>query len=168
MLLKFNSNNPTRNKYEYNPFRNPNDEKFLKLKKQEKKKKKDLVKYYKESNKSYDLAIRMIKEKEYYSYKDASTIRIVKENNQYIVICNSGLTNENEKERVFDKYYEVIDFINLFYDYDQIEKHYKEFIESNVLKEMLIINNNRILGVMPVIDYTYTNNIITWYENGGD
>ena len=32
MLLKFNSNNPTRNKYEYNPFRNPNDEKFLKLK----------------------------------------------------------------------------------------------------------------------------------------
>ena len=36
MLLKFNSNNPTRNKYEYNPFRNPNDEKFLKTKKQEK------------------------------------------------------------------------------------------------------------------------------------
>ena len=162
MLLKFNSNNPTRNKYEYNPFRNPNDEKFSKKRKQEKKKKKDLVKYYEESNKLYDLAIRMIKEKEQYSYKDASSIRIVKENNQYIVICDSGLTNENEKERVFDNYDDVIDFINRFYDYNQIEKHYKEFIESNMLKEMLIINNNRILGVMPVINYTYTDNYITW------
>ena len=162
MLLKFNSNNPTRNKYEYNPFRNPNDEKFLKTKKQEKKKKKDLVKYYEESNKSYDLAIRMIKEKNYYSYKDVSSIRIIKENNQYIVICDSGLTNENEKERVFDNYDDVIDFINRFYDYNQIEKHYKEFIESNIPKEMFVINNDRILGVMSVMDYVYTNNIITW------
>ena len=157
MLLKFNSNNPTRNKYEYNPFRNPNDEKFSKKRRQEKKKKKDLVKYYKESNKLYDLAIRMIKEKEYYSYKDASTIRIIKENNQYIVICDSGLTNENEKERVFDKYYEVIDFINLFYDYDQIEKHYKEFIESTIPKETLIINDDTIIGIMSAIDYTFNN-----------
>ena len=162
MLLKFNSNNPTRNKYEYNPFRNHNDEKFSKKRKQEKKKKKDLVKYYEESNKLYDLAIRMIKEKEYYSYKDASSIRIVKENNQYIVICDSGLTNENEKERVFDNYNDVIDFINRFYDYNQIEKHYKEFIESTIPKEMLVINNDRILGVMSVMDYVYTNNIITW------
>lgn len=157
MLLKFNSNNPTRNKYEYNPFRNPNDEKFLKIKKQEKKKKKDLVKYYKESNKLYDLAIRMIKEKEYYSYKDASSIRIVKENNQYIVICDSGLTNENEKERVFDNYDDVIDFINRFYSYNQIEKHYKEFIESTIPKEMLIINNDTIIGIMSAIDYTFNN-----------
>ena len=162
MLLKFNSNNPTRNKYEYNPFRNPNDEKFSKKRKQEKKKKKDLVKYYEESNKSYDLAIRMIKEKKYYSYKDASSIRIIKENNQYIVICDSGLTNESEKERVFDNYDDVIDFINRFYDYNQIEKHYKEFIESTIPKEMLVINNDRILGVMSVMDYVYTNNIITW------
>ena len=162
MLLKFNSNNPTRNKYEYNPFRNPNDEKFSKKRKQEKKKKKDLVKYCKESNKSYDLAIRMVKEKKYFSYKDASSIRIIKENNQYIVICDSGLTNENEKERVFDNYDDVIDFINRFYDYNQIEKHYKEFIESTIPKEMLVINNNRILGVMSVMDYVYTNNIITW------
>ena len=162
MLLKFNSNNPTRNKYEYNPFRNPNDEKFLKTKKQEKKKKKDLVKYCKESNKSYDLAIRMVKEKEYYSYKDASSIRIIKENNQYIVICDSGLTNENEKERVFDNYDDVIDFINRFYDYNQIEKHYKEFIKSTIPRETLVINNNTIIGVMSAIDYVYNNNIITW------
>ena len=162
MLLKFNSNNPTRNKYEYNPFRNPNDEKFSKLKKQEKKKKKDLVKYYEESNKSYDLAIRMIKEKEYYSYKDASSIRIVKENNQYIVICDSGLTKESEKERVFDNYDDVIDFINLFYNYNQIEKHYKEFIESTIPRETLVINNGTIIGIMSAIDYVYNNNIITW------
>ena len=160
--MKFNSNNPTRNKYEYNPFRNPNDEKFLKLKKQEKKKKKDLVKYYEESNKSYDLAIRMIKEKKYYSYKDASSIRIIKENNQYIVICDSGLTNENEKERVFDNYDDVIDFINRFYDYNQIEKHYKEFIKSTIPRETLVINNDTIIGVMSAIDYVYNNNIITW------
>ena len=162
MLLKFNSNNPTRNKYEYNPFRNPNDEKFSKLKKQEKKKKKDLVKYYEESNKLYDLAIRMIKEKEYYSYKDASSIRIVKENNQYIVICDSGLTKESEKERVFDNYDDVIDFINLFYNYNQIEKHYKEFIESTIPRETLVINNGTIIGIMSAIDYVYNNNIITW------
>ena len=162
MLLKFNSNNPTRNKYEYNPFRNPNDEKFSKKRKQEKKKKKDLVKYYEESNKSYDLAIRMIKEKEYYSYKDASSIRIVKENNQYIVICDSGLTKESEKERVFDNYDDVIDFINLFYNYNQIEKHYKEFIESTIPKETLVINNGTIIGIMSAIDYVYNNNIITW------
>ena len=159
MLLKFNSNNPTRNKYEYNPFRNPNDEKFSKKRKQ---KKKDLVKYYEESNKLYDLAIRMIKEKKYYSYKDASSIRIIKENNQYIVICDSGLTNENEKERVFDNYDDVIDFINRFYNYNQIEKHYKEFIKSTIPKETLVINNNTIIGVMSAIDYVYNNNIITW------
>ena len=162
MLLKFNSNNPTRNKYEYNPFRNPNDEQFSKKRKQEKKKKKDLVKYYEESNKSYDLAIRMIKEKKYYSYKDASSIRIVKENNQYIVICDSGLTKENEKERVFDNYDDVIDFINRFYNYNQIEKHYKEFIESTIPKETLVINNGTIIGIMSAIDYVYNNNIITW------
>ena len=162
MLLKFNSNNPTRNKYEYNPFRNPNDEKFSKKRKQEKKKKKDLVKYYEESNKSYDLAIRMIKEKEYYSYKDASSIRIVKENNQYIVICDSGLTKESEKERVFDNYDDVIDFINLFYNYNQIEKHYKEFIKSTIPRETLVINNGTIIGIMSAIDYVYNNNIITW------
>ena len=162
MLLKFNSNNPTRNKYEYNPFRNPNDEKFIKTKKQEKKKKKNLVKYCKESNKSYDLAIRMVKEKKYFSYKDASSIRIIKENNQYIVICDSGLTNENEKERVFDNYDDVIDFINRFYDYNQIEKHYKEFIESTIPKETLVFNNGTLIGIMSAIDYAYTNNIITW------
>ena len=162
MLLKFNSNNPTRNKYEYNPFRNPNDEKFSKKRKQEKKKKKDLVKYCKESKKSYDLAIRMVKEKEYYSYKDASSIRIVKENNQYIVICDSGLTKESEKERVFDNYDDVIDFINRFYDYNQIEKHYKEFIKSTIPKETLVINNGTIIGIMSAIDYVYNNNIITW------
>ena len=162
MLLKFNSNNPTRNKYEYNPFRNPNDEKFLKLKKQEKKKKKDLVKYCKESNKSYDLAIRMVKEKKYFSYKDASSIRIIKENNQYIVICDSGLTNENEKERVFDNYDDVIDFINRFYNYNEIEKHYKEFIKSTIHRETLVFNDGTLIGIMSAIDYAYTNNIITW------
>ena len=161
MLLKFNSNNPTRNKYEYNPFRNPNDEKFLKTKKQEMKKKKNLVKYCKESNKSYDLAIRMVKEKKYFSYKDASSIRIIKENNQYIVICDSGLTNENEKERVFDNYDDVIDFINRFYDYNQIEKHYKEFIKT-IPRETLVFNNDTIIGIMSAIDYVYNNNYITW------
>ena len=162
MLLKFNSNNPTRNKYEYNPFRNPNDEKFLKTKKQEKKKKKDFIKHYEESNKLYDLAIRMVKEKKYFSYKDASSIRIIKENNQYIVICDSGLTKESEKERVFDNYDDVIDFINRFYDYNQIEKHYKEFIKSTIPRETLVINKDTIIGVMSAIDYVYNNNIITW------
>ena len=85
MLLKFNSNNPTRNKYEYNPFRNPNDEKFLKTKKQEKKKKKDLVKYCKESNKSYDLAIRMVKEKKYFSYKVSCLLYISLSSNETII-----------------------------------------------------------------------------------
>lgn len=142
--MKFNSRRMKY--YESNPFRNSEEESFVKDIKQQKRKEKinkeaRISKYIK---KGYKLAIDIVNT--YcsfgcFKYEDPSSITILKfDEDNYEVRSNSGLLTEEETNKTFVDYDDLINYINQFYDYDIIEEHYKNE-EKNMMD---IISDNTI------------------------
>lgn len=142
--MKFNSRRMKY--YESNPFRNSEEESFVKDIKQQKRKEKinkeaRISKYIK---KGYKLAIDIMNT--YcsfgcFKYEDPSSITILKfDEDNYEVRSNSGLLIEEETNKTFVDYDDLINYINQFYDYDIIEEHYKNE-EKNMMD---IISDNTI------------------------
>lgn len=142
--MKFNSRRMKY--YESNPFRNFEEESFVKDIKQQKRKEKmnKKVRISKYTKKGYKLAIDIVNT--YcsfgcFKYEDPSSITILKfDEDNYEVRSNSGLLTEEETNKTFVDYDDLINYINQFYDYDIIEEHYKEE-EKNMMD---IISDNTI------------------------
>ncbi len=154
--MKFNSRRMKY--YESNPFRNSEEESFVKDIKLQKKKEKvnkeaRMSKYIK---KGYKLAIDIINT--YcsfgcFKYEDPSSITILKfDEDNYEVRSNSGLLTEEETNKTFVDYDDLINYINQFYDYDIIEEHYKNE-EKNMMD---VISDNAIRTLRT--DNMYINN----------
>lgn len=142
--MKFNSRRMKY--YESNPFRNSEEESFvkdIKLQKRKEKANKEarISKYIK---KGYKLAIDIVNT--YcsfgcFKYEDPSSITILKfDEDNYEVRSNSGLLTEEETNKTFVDYDDLINYINQFYDYDIIEEHYKNE-EKNMMD---VISDNTI------------------------
>jgi len=132
--------------YESNPFRNFEEESFVKDIKQQKRKEKmnKEARISKYTKKGYKLAIDIVNT--YcsfgcFKYEDPSSITILKfDEDNYEVRSNSGLLTEEETNKTFVDYDDLINYINQFYDYNIIEEHYKEE-EKNMMD---IISDNTI------------------------
>lgn len=143
--MKFNSRRMKY--YESNPFRNFEEESFVKDIKQQKRKEKvnKKARISKYTKKGYKLAIDIVNT--YcsfgcFKYEDPSSITILKfDEDNYEIRSNSGLLTEEETNKTFVDYDDLINYINQFYDYDIIEEHYKEE-EKNMMD---IISDNTIL-----------------------
>lgn len=142
--MKFNSRRMKY--YESNPFRNFEEESFVKDIKQQKRKEKmnKKARISKYTKKGYKLAIDIVNT--YcsfgcFKYEDPSSITILKfDEDNYEVRSNSGLLTEEETNKTFVDYDDLINYINQFYDYNIIEEHYKEE-EKNMMD---IISDNTI------------------------
>ena len=142
--MKFNSRRMKY--YESNPFRNFEEESFVKDIKQQKRKEKmnKKARISKYAKKGYKLAIDIVNT--YcsfgcFKYEDPSSITILKfDEDNYEVRSNSGLLTEEETNKTFVDYDDLINYINQFYDYNIIEEHYKEE-EKNMMD---IISDNTI------------------------
>lgn len=142
--MKFNSRRMKY--YESNPFRNFEEESFVKDIKQQKRKEKvnKKARISKYTKKGYKLAIDIVNT--YcsfgcFKYEDPSSITILKfDEDNYEIRSNSGLLTEEETNKTFVDYDDLINYINQFYDYDIIEEHYKEE-EKNMMD---IISDNTI------------------------
>lgn len=127
--MKFNSRRMKY--YESNPFRNSEEESFVKDIKQQKRKEKanKEARISKYTKKGYKLAIDIVNT--YcsfgcFKYEDPSSITILKfDEDNYEVRSNSGLLTEEETNKTFVDYDDLINYINQFYDYNVIEEHYK-------------------------------------------
>lgn len=127
--MKFNSRRMKY--YEGNPFRDPEENSFIKDIKQQKREEKinreiRISKYVK---KGYKLAIDIMNA--YclfgcFKYEDPSSITILKfDEDNYEVRSSNGLLTEEETSKTFVDYDDLIKYINQFYDYNAIEEHYK-------------------------------------------
>lgn len=127
--MKFNSRRMKY--YEGNPFRDPEENSFIKDVKQQKREEKMSreIRINKYIKKGYKLAIDIMNA--YclfgcFKYEDPSSITILKfDEDNYEVRSNSGLLTEEETNKTFVDYDDLIKYINQFYDYDIIEEHYK-------------------------------------------
>ena len=127
--MKFNSRRMKY--YEGNPFRDPEENSFIKDVKQQKREEKMSreIRINKYIKKGYKLAIDIMNT--YclfgcFKYEDPSSITILKfDEDNYEVRSNSGLLTEEETNKTFVDYDDLIKYINQFYDYDIIEEHYK-------------------------------------------
>ena len=71
-----------------------------------------------------------------FKYEDPSSITILKfDEDNYEVRSNSGLLTEEETNKTFADYDDLINYINQFYDYNIIEEHYKNE-EKNDLRNI--------------------------------
>ena len=127
--MKFNSRRMKY--YEGNPFRDPEENSFIKDVKQQKREEKMSreIRINKYIKKGYKLAIDIMNA--YclfgcFKYEDPSSITILKfDEDNYEVRSNSGLLTGEETNKTFVDYDDLIKYINQFYDYDIIEEHYK-------------------------------------------
>lgn len=137
--MKFNSRRMKY--YEGNPFRSPEEDKFIKDVKQQKREEKikQEIRISKYVKKGYKLAIDIMNAFclfGCFKYEDPSSITILKfDEDNYEVRSNSGLLTEEETSKTFVDYDDLIKYINQFYDYDIIEEHYKNE-EKNDLRNI--------------------------------